>query len=94
MKNSRLFFRAHAIQRMVERGIPLKKVRQIWQAGETIEDYSTAMPEPGRLILGFQGSRPIHVVVSEDPEANEIVVITVYVPDSDKWKPGFRARKS
>jgi len=94
MNNPKTFFRVHAIQRMFERGISLKKVRQALKAGETVENYSAEMPEPGRLILGFQRNRPIHVVVSEDPEANEITVITVYVPDPDKWKPGFRTRKS
>ncbi len=89
-----LLFRLHAIQRMVERGITVKKVRQVWQTGEVIEDYSASMPEPGRLILGFQGDRPIHVVVSEGRPADESTVITVYVPDPDKWESGFKVRRS
>jgi hypothetical protein len=91
---SKMIFRVHAIQRMFERGVTVKNVRRVWESGETIEDYSSEMPEPSRLILGFQGRRPFHVVTSENPTAREITVITVYVPDSDKWNKDFKSRRS
>jgi hypothetical protein len=78
---------------MFERNISAKKVSQVLQSGETIEDYSSEMPEPGRLILGFQGKRPFHLVISENPGTNQITVITVYIPDSDKWDKDFKSRK-
>jgi hypothetical protein len=78
---------------MFERKISAKKVSQAFQSGETIEDYSSEMPEPGRLILGFQGKRPFHLVISENPGTNQITVITVYIPDSDKWDKDFKSRK-
>ena len=94
MNNSKLFFRVHAIQRMFERNISAKKVSQALQSGETIEDYSSEMPEPSRLILGFQGKRPFHVVTSENPKLDEITIITVYIPNPDKWNKDFTSRKS
>ena len=94
MNNPEILFRVHAVQRMFERNISAKKVSQVLQSGETIEDYSNEMPEPSRLILGFQGKRPFHVVASENPQTNEITVITVYIPDPDKWNKDFRSRKS
>ena len=78
---------------MFERDISAKKVRQAVDTGETIEDYSSEMPEPSRLMLGFQGKRPFHVVTSENPEENQITIITVYLPDANKWKKDFRSRK-
>jgi len=78
---------------MFERNVSAKKVRQVLELGETIEDYSSEMPEPSRLILGYQGQRPFHVVTSEDPQENKITVITVYLPDPNKWKKDFRSRK-
>jgi hypothetical protein len=92
--NQKILFRVHAIQRMFERGISENKVRHALEVGETIEDYSSEMPEPGRLLLGFQGKRPIHVVASENQPANEVIVITVYIPDTDKWDKDFKSRKS
>jgi hypothetical protein len=87
-------FRVHAVQRMFERRISAAKVRSALDTGETIEDYSSEMPEPSRLILGFQGKRPFHVVTSENPETNVTTVITVYIPDNDKWNKDFRTRRS
>ena len=93
MNNPKVLFRVHAVQRMFERSISAKKVSQTLQSGETIEDYSGEMPEPSRLILGFQGKRPFHVVTSENPETNEITIITVYIPDPDKWDKDFKSRR-
>jgi len=78
---------------MFERNISAKKISQALQSGETIEDYSSEMTEPSRLILGFQGKRPFHVVTSENPGTNETTIITVYIPDSDKWNKDFKSRR-
>jgi hypothetical protein len=88
----KLTFRVHALQRMFERRISVKTVKNVLEVGEVIEDYSMEMPEPSRLILGFLGKRPIHVVVSENISTNELTIITVYVPDPDKWKKDYRRR--
>ena len=93
MNNPKILFRVHAVQRMFERNISVKKVSQALQSGEAIEDYSAEMPEPSRLLLGFQGKRPFHVVTSENPETKETTIITVYIPDPDKWNKDFRSRK-
>ncbi len=78
---------------MFERGISVKKVLRALETGETIEDYSTEMLEPSRLVLGFQGKRPFHIVTSENRETIEITIVTVYIPDLDKWKKDFRSRR-
>ena len=91
--NSKLLFRVHAVQRMFERDVSMKKVLGAIKTGETIEDYSSEMPEPSRLILGFQGKRPFHVVTSENLEANETTIITVYIPDPNKWNKDSRSRR-
>lgn len=91
--NTKIMFRVHAVQRMFERKVTVKKVREALETGEVIEDYSSEMPEPSRLLLGFQGKRPFHVVTSENLAANELTVITVYLPDPNKWKKDFRSRR-
>ena len=93
MNHSTLLFRVHAVQRMFERRVSAQKVAQTLDAGETIEDYSSEMPEPSRLILGFHGNRPLHVVVSENQKTNETTIITVYIPDPGKWDKDFKSRK-
>ena len=93
MNPSRVIYRIHAIQRMFERSVSAQSVARALESGETIEDYSADMPEPSRLILGFQGKHPFHIVTSENPETNETTIITVYVPDSAKWDRAFRSRR-
>jgi hypothetical protein len=78
---------------MFEREVSVKNVLRAIESRETIEDYSSEMPEPSRLIMGFQGKRPFHVVVSENPKTDETTVITVYIPDPDKWKKDSRSRR-
>ncbi|MCE9647536.1 MAG: DUF4258 domain-containing protein [Chloroflexi bacterium] len=90
---TKILYRAHAVQRMFEREIPAAKVRKALESADVIEDYSSEMPEPSRLMLGLQGRRPFHIVTSENPQADEITVVTVYLPDADKWKKDFRSRK-
>jgi len=88
-----LIFRIHAVQRMFERRISEANVAQILQAGEVIEDYSSEMPHPGGLMLGWRGQRPLHVVMAEQADENARVVITVYEPDPAQWQPSFKKRK-
>lgn len=94
MTRSVVFFRVHAIQRMFERGISEKAVLNALELGETIEDYSSEMDLPGRLILAFQGKRPFHAVISQDKERNEITVITVYTPTPGQWSKDFKRRRA
>ena len=94
MNSPKVLFRVHAVQRMFERNVSAKKVSQALQSGETIKDYTAERPEPSRLILGFQVKRPFHVVTSENPETNEITIITAYIPDPDKWNKDFKSRRS
>lgn len=90
--SSRLIFRLHAIQRMFERRIGVDDVRLVIQRGVTIETYAEDLPYPSRLVLGWIGSRPIHVVVADDRANNHTFVVTVYEPDGARWKDGFTRR--
>ncbi len=79
---------------MFERQVSARNVVQTLESGRIVEDYSAETPEPSRLILGFQGKRPIHIVISENAKANEVIIITVYVPDPAKWDKDFLSRRS
>lgn len=90
----KVIFRIHAVQRMFERKVTVRSVTQAIRSGITIEDYSAEMPEPSRLILGLQGKRPIHIVTSENLDTDEVTIITVYIPDPEKWNKDFKSRRS
>lgn len=86
-----LVYRVHAVQRMVERGIYEEDVAFVIETGKLIESYPHDVPYPSCLTVGWIGSRPIHVVTATSE--HEIIVITVYEPDPEKWAPGFEMRK-
>ena len=93
MSQFRLVFRVHAIQRMFQRRVSEEEVKQVVVAGETIETYPDDKPFPSRLMLGWIGSRPVHVVVADNAVAQEAIIITVYQPDAEEWETGFKRRK-
>jgi hypothetical protein len=88
----KIIFRTHAIIRMFQRRVDERDVRSILETGEVIEAYPDDTPYPSRLVLGWVGNRPLHVVVADNSADNETIVITVYQPDQDKWSPNFRRR--
>lgn len=92
MELGRLLFRVHAIRRMAERDISVVDVRRVLEGGEVIETYPEDTPFPSRLVLGWIGSRPLHVVAAEDAEEGRTFIVTVYEPDKAQWDPTFRRR--
>jgi Domain of unknown function (DUF4258) len=90
--STNIIFRTHAIQRMFQRNISEKDVRSILMKGETIEEYADDTPYPSRLILGWIGQKPFHVVAADNDMDKEIIIITVYEPDREKWSDDFKRR--
>jgi hypothetical protein len=93
MSYDQLVFRVHAVQRMAERAITIDDVRDVVQNGEVIHEYPDDTPYPSHLILGWRSTRPLHVVAADNHDAQETIIITVYEPDPDLWKPDFRSKK-
>lgn len=91
MKWEKLIFSRHAITRMFERGISKAQVKSIVLKGEVIENYPKDTPYPSFLVLGFVGAIPLHVVAAQMGN-EELVIITVYRPDSKKWDISFKKR--
>jgi hypothetical protein len=91
---AKLVFRVHALRRMFERQLSVEDVEAVIDSGETIEDYPDDTPYPSRLVLGWRGARPMHVVVAHNLSENELIVITVYEPDPELWEADFRRRKT
>ncbi|MCY0898793.1 MAG: DUF4258 domain-containing protein [Firmicutes bacterium] len=91
---SRVIFRVHAVQRIFERNISPAVVEAVIQGGTIIERYPDDTPYPSRLVLGWEGRRPIHVVVADNPAEAQVIVITVYEPDPHRWDATFSRRQS
>ena len=86
-------FSGHVFMRMAERGFSPETVKSVIEKGIVIKDYPDDTPYPSRLILGYDGKRPVHVVSAYNSENDTEYVITVYEPDTLKWSDDFMERR-
>jgi hypothetical protein len=93
MPYNRLIFRVHAIRRMFQRQISVLDIQIVLTSGEIIEAYPDDIPYASYLMLGWCGTRPVHIVAADDTAAGETIIITVYEPDLTNWEDGFKRRK-
>lgn len=77
---------------MLERGLNRSVVLDIASNGEVIEDYSADRPAPTALLLGWDKERPIHVVLSIEPDG-EVAIITAYEPSLGVFESDYRTRR-
>jgi len=85
-------YRVHAIERMFQRDIDENQVEKVIEHGEIIESYRDDKPYPSFLVLGYVDAIALHVVYAKDDE-NNIIVITAYRPNVNKWKNDLKTRK-
>jgi hypothetical protein len=89
MAYDEIVFSDYARKRMFERRVRVAEVAEVLRGDNVIEDY-----EDGRyLVLGWAGTRALHVVAEDDPLAQTTTVVTVYEPDPALWKSGWRERR-
>ena len=58
-----------------------------------VEEYPDDTPYPSRLVLGWAGSRPLHLVLAGPTPEGDTVVVTLYEPDPGEWEAGFTRRR-
>lgn len=80
----------HARVRMFERNIPTDDLLAVIATGEIIEEYPDDEPCPSALILGFINNTAYHVVTGFCTD--HLRVITVYIPEDEKWAD-YRKRR-
>ena len=89
----KIIWKRHALERILERELSRAIVLQVIANGELIEDYSEDRPLPSGLLLGWDGKRPVHVVVTLDSDEELVAVITAYEPATEHFEPDFRTRR-
>jgi hypothetical protein len=78
---------------MFQRGFTYSDVYGVADMGEVIEYYPDDTPYPSSLLLGWIGSRPVHVVLANNALEGVHVVVTLYEPEDVRWQPDFRRRR-
>ena len=78
---------------MAKHGFSPDTIKSVIKNGTVIKEYQNDTPYPSRLILGFEGNRPVHVVSAYHPVDDTEYVITVYESDSLLWSDNFTERR-
>ena len=84
---------AHALERMLEKGISRATVKYIISNGKMIENYPDDKPFPSGLFYGKWKDKPLHVVIAYDTIEQKIFVITAYWPDEEHFEEDFKTRR-
>lgn len=91
-RQDRIIVSIHAQERLRQRKIKQRDIRQCILNGEIIEQYPEDYPYPSCLVFGYAAKDLIlHVVVSDEGTAGRI--ITAYFPDEDNFEADMKTRK-
>lgn len=93
IQKNRIEWSAHALSRMLEKGISRASVKYIIANGEMIENYTDDKPFPSGLFHGPWEDMILHVVIAYDAASQKIFVITAYWPDEEHFESDFRTRR-
>ena len=93
VKEGRIEWQRHALERMLARDISRKTVVEVILAGEITESYLHQKPYPGALILGWSDEEPFHVVMALDETNRTCYIISAYRPDRDHFEMDYKTRR-
>jgi len=85
-----LRFADHAVIEGRKDGLTAEDLEDTAVNGEVIEDYGVRA-----LLLHFtkDDGIPCHIVLEYIPRADEVTVVTAYVPDAKEWEPNWKKRR-
>lgn len=88
----RIIISVHAQERLRQRNIRQRDIKNCIMSGEIIEQYPDDYPFPSCLIFGYAiDNKVLHVVVSD--EGSICRIITAYFPNRDKFEADLKTRK-
>ena len=93
IKKGRIEWQRHALEKMMERSISRRAVKEVLLRGEIIENYPDDKPYPSALFLGWIENQPFHVVVSLDPITGYCFIITAYKPGTEYFEKDYKTRR-
>jgi len=85
-----LRFADHAVIEGRKDGLTAEDLEDTAVNGEVIEDYGVRV-----LLLHFTKDDriPCHIVLEYTAGADEVVVVTAYVPGAKEWEPNWKKRR-
>ena len=85
----------HGYDELATDGLLARELVEGMEAAEVIEDYPNYPKGPCVLVLQqTKDGHPVHAVWGlPSDHTNPAVLITAYLPDPEKWEPGFKRRR-
>lgn len=85
-----LRFSDHAVTEARKDGLTADDLEETAMHGEIIENYGIRA-----LLLSFtkEDRLPCHIVLEYAPRADEVTVVTAYIPDAKEWEPNWKKRR-
>ena len=85
----------HGYDELAADGLLARELIEGVEAAEIIEDYPNYPKGPCVLLLQrTKDGRSVHAVWGlPSDHTNPAVLITAYLPDPEKWEPGFKRRR-
>jgi hypothetical protein len=93
VKQNRIVWRKHSLQRMFERDISRDEVKTVLIYGDIIKEYPDDTPFPSILIHKMVNERPLHVVASYNNTKKLVYIITAYEPSGNYFEDDYKRRK-
>lgn len=93
LENARIVWQRHVLERMTERKIARKGIIRVLLDGERIEEYPADYPWPSALFLGWEKTRPIHVVAAFNSSTEVVAIITAYEPTVIFFEDDYKTRR-
>jgi len=92
IREGKYFMSQHAVVESAKDMVDDEDIKAAILAGELIEDYPDDKRGHSCLICGImRDGKYLHIVTGMAKE--NVVIITTYLPSSDKWETPFKRRK-
>ena len=94
LRSALVRFSSHALSEAEEDGLILSHIEAACVVGECIEDYPTDPRGPSCLVRGkLADGSIVHALWGFDAPSRQAILITVYLPDPQRWTEDFRKRR-
>lgn len=83
----------HVNMRLEKRSVTREMIMASIAEMRIIEEYVEDKYFPSYLLLAHYGDICYHVLIAVDLAGDNVRVVTAYLPNSDKWGPGYKTRR-